>query len=190
MAKRLVGIIILVAVFSAFSATKGYDRSGIGFQIGFAVTDPDYPVEDVDLAFNFGGHGDIAFGIGRAGELHYYPSLAIWIGGDTEDFRDQFAMEININAFDTRYYPPIPQSIKVRPFVGLAPMIEIEIWDVDFEFPTEADRDDVEASAGLNLYGGADFIIKSDLVLFTEMRGNFSDWDEFKLNVGLTFMMW
>ncbi|MBD3322280.1 MAG: hypothetical protein GF350_14365 [Chitinivibrionales bacterium] len=197
MIKKSTVIIFLIAIIPSFAATRGYDRTGLGFQIGLVLPDDPWPV---DVGFSAGGHADIGFGIGIAGKLHYYPSINVWFGGDEASGLDFFALEVDLNVFDFRYYPPIPEKIPVRPFAGFAPMIAVEVLKQEYydwiypsgepQYRSIEDDTDADPEAGFNLYAGADFIIANNFLLFSEIRGKFGDWDIFKFSGGMTFILW
>jgi hypothetical protein len=186
---KAVGIsIVLVATFLS-AQTIHFDRGGAGFRAGLVI--PDDPV---DIGFNIGGHGDIAFKIGRAGEIHYNPSLDIWFGSE-DDFNqnalppndDYFALEVALNLFDGSYYFPLPG--KVLPFVGLGPMIAIDYHKIEYHsLVNDYSQDDTDANVGFNFFTGVDFAIQPNFLLFTEIRGKLGDWDAFKLLGGMTFI--
>lgn len=169
---------------------------GIGGGLGVAMIDG---AEPVDVGVNFHFHGDIAFDLGKVGELHYNPSLSFWVGSDENAMLDYTALQFLFNAFDLRYYPPIPSSSPVRPFVGMAPTIVISHMNVEYLDEIRFDADDSEFSAGFNIYAGADFRLSSTLLLFTELRGTFGseaphvaywgEWDSFRPQVGLTWLV-
>lgn len=175
-------VITALCVGVGNAAGTGYLGSGLGPQIGLVILDDPEPV---DVGFDIGGHADIAFGLGPGGELHYYPSLEVWMGGEDHGSLEYFALEICLNFFDVRYYFPVPVSIK--PFVGLGPMVAIDYWDVDHVTRGDYDDDDWDADAGFNIFSGVDFDVSPSMDLYLEMRGKFGDWDLFKLMGGMTF---
>jgi hypothetical protein len=179
----------------AGAALPGYAYSGFGFQLGFIISDDTGPA---DIAGDMSGHGDIAFGLGPIGEIHYYPRIGVWFTGDEDSHNfDHFYASVHFDLFDAKYYPPIPEQVKVRPYFGMSPMLCLDIerseygtwvttpvphWDVD-------SRSDADADVGFNIFGGADFLLSSRFWLFTEMRGKFGDWDIFELSAGMTFVV-
>lgn len=190
--------IVLCTTFAA-AQSVGYKNAGMGFQIAMVVVDndgPHYPYwhyggsdDDIDLGFNAGVHGFLNFGIGAIGEVQYRPNIDTWFGFENEGVYDHIVVEINLNFFDTRYYPPIPQHISVRPYVGFAPTIIIDIyhWEED---GTSNDDTDTEAEIGGNVYCGADFRVSDKTCFFLETRGKFGDWDVFKFMGGMSFGIW
>jgi hypothetical protein len=191
-----VATLILGLMVGTISARQGQVLyTGIGGGLGVAIVDG---AEPVDGGVNFDFHGDIAFDLGKAGELHYIPSLSFWVGNDENAYYDYTALQFLFNAFDLRYYPPIPSS-PVRPFFGMAPTIVISHMNIEYFDEMRFDSDDSELSAGFNLYAGADFRLNSTLRLFTELRGTFGsdapfvanwrEWDSFRPQVGLTWLV-
>ncbi len=174
-----------------------FARAGVGFQAAFVVVGDG--VDPVDLAFDIGGMGDIAFSLGRAGELHYKPGVGIWFGGAHDDViitaptgedalveQDWLALEFHIDFADLAYYFPLPRNIFVRPYTGLGPMIAINHLSVENPFYA---WDETDARIGLNIFAGADFRINPRTYAFFEMRGRVSRWDLFKLKGGMHFVL-
>ncbi len=194
-------IIFCISLCAALVAAQGigYKNAGMGFQLGLVVTDNDGPHfpywhydgrnDDIDFGFNFGVHGFINFRVGAIGEAQYRPNIDTWFGFENDGVYDHVIVEIGLNFFDTRYYPPIPQHIAVRPYVGFAPAIIIDIyhWEED---GTSNDDTDTEAEIGGNIYCGADFRISQKTCFFLETRGKFGDWDVFKFMGGMSFVIW
>lgn len=192
MKTRIFAICICLYASMAAAQSIGYKNAGMGFQIGLVVLDndgPNFGDDDIDLGFNLGGHGFVNFGLGPIGEVQYRPSIDTWFGFETRGTFDHVIVEIDLNFFDSRYYPPIPQHISVRPFVGFAPAIFIDIyhWEED---GTNRDDTDTEVDGGGNIYCGADFRISDNKCFFLETRGKFGDWDVFKFIAGMSFRIW
>jgi hypothetical protein len=184
----------LILGFSVFGSLSGqtfkYDHPGFGFQFGLTIPDGVHPVE---IGFNVGGHGDMAFLLGRAGEFHYVPGIDFWFGGDHDVYdHDYFAFEMDLNIADGRYYFPLPG--KVRPFVGLGPCVSIHLWkweqtETINNHPEAVPYHDWSAQPGFNFLGGVDFRVTSSTALYCEMRGKAGGWDFFKLLAGMTFAL-
>ena len=193
--------ILCIAFCAALVTAQGisFKNAGMGFQIGMVVVDndgPHYPYwhyegrdDDIDLGFNAGVHGFLNFTIGPIGVAQYRPNIDTWFGFENDGVYDHVIVEVALNFFDTRYYPPLPQHIPVRPFVGFAPTIIIDIyhWEED---GTSRDDTDTEAEVGGNIYCGADFRVSDKTCFFLETRGKFGDWDVFKFMGGMSFVIW
>lgn len=175
--------IATIAVMACLSTVKAADitlaYTGMGGQLGMVI--PDDTPGDIDVGFAFGAHGDVAFRMGQAGHLHYYPSLTGWFGGEDVGGIDYTGGEVLMNFFDVKYSFPIPAPI--HPFVGLGgPVIDIQLLDTDPDFNDSYP----EVDMGFNLFAGVDFLLSSSTILFVEMRGKYADWDLFRMVAGMT----
>jgi hypothetical protein len=178
---------------------------GIGPDIAFNLVNDIYPHElprwdwddwrydggdgVIDFGFQLGAHANIGLLQTRAGNFHYAPAINVWFGTD-EDFNgdDHFAAEIGLNIFDVRYYPPLPATIAVRPYVGLGPLIAIQIYTIDNWFTPGVRYSEAEPDAEFNICAGADIPLGAS-VFYGEFRGKVGDWDAFKMGLGLTFSL-
>lgn len=198
MKTRLLFLCICLSVVIAAAQSIGYKNAGLGFQIGLVVVDNDrhyWPYDgyndDINFGLNIGGHGTVNFNIGPIGVLQYRPNLDVWFGFENDGSIDHSIVEIALNFFDSRYYPPIPETISVRPFVGFGPAIIIDIYHAEwYEGQNRVDDTDTDADRCFNVYCGADFRISSSTLFFLETRGKFGDWDVFKLMCGFSFTIW
>ena len=191
--KQLIICIFLCASLVA-AQSVGYKNAGMGFQIAMVVVDDDgrhFPHwdDDINLGLNIGAHGFINFGLGPIGEVQYRPNIDTWFGAENDGPYDHVIVEVALNFFDNRYYPPLPQHVPVRPFVGMAPTIIIDIYHWE-ENGTNNDDTDTDADVDGNIYCGADFRISDKTCFFLETRGKFGDWDVFKFMGGMSFRIW
>lgn len=187
--------LLLILAVLAFSisvpaqTTVKYTGSGAGFHLGFDILDR--VLGEVDAAFDFGGQADIAFSLGAAGEAHYCPSFGFFFGGDNQHYIDYSVFEFSMNIADLRYYFPIPQEVKARPFIGLGPMLAIDHWNERFDngLPAAAwELDDTRPDLGFNMMAGCDFLVIPNMPIYVEMRGKLGDWDVFKFTAGMNFV--
>ncbi|MBD3243568.1 MAG: hypothetical protein GF331_23465 [Chitinivibrionales bacterium] len=192
----LTSCLLITMTSTVFGQGFRFARGGLGFQVAFVVTGDTDPV---DAAFNIGGMGDLAFSLGRYGEIHYKPGAGIWFGGGHDNIivtapdgtdvlveRDWLALEFHIDFADVAYYFPLPRNIFVRPYVGLGPMIAVDHISADHPY---GGWDRTDTRLGLNLFTGTDFRINPRTYAFFEMRGRVSRWDLFKLKGGMHFVL-
>lgn len=188
--------VLITVTGTVFGQGIRFARGGLGFQAAFVVTGDTDPV---DHAFDIGAMGDLAFSLGRYGEIHYKPGVGIWFGGAHRDIwvttptgdavlveQDWLALEFHIDFADLAYYFPLPRNIFVRPYAGLGPMIAINYISAEHPF---GGWDETDARVGLNIFAGADFRINPRTYAFFEMRGRVSRWDVFKLKGGMHFVL-
>ncbi|MBD3391834.1 MAG: hypothetical protein GF418_07235 [Chitinivibrionales bacterium] len=175
-AYALVGVI---AMSSCASATM-LNYVGAGGKLNLVIA------ETVGLGFGGGGHMLFGLDLGRAGGVKIYPNMEMWVG--REDIEDPpnrelelVAFEATIN-FDARYYPPLPPSLVIEPFVGLGPAVVIDVREYD-----DPDWDDTDVGPGFNFLTGIDFPIGIHK-MFGEFRGKVGDsWELVKFTVGVSF---
>ncbi len=180
--RRGLVLCMCVALISVSAAqAQRYLYTGLGPRIALGV------VDDLGPAFNAGFHVDVGIDIGRAGEIHYYPMIDFWIAQEDYTWGDFTLAEIDLNIFDFRYYFPVPGALVVKPYGGFAPAIVIAIRSYDYEPLDDRDDSDADGEFGMNIYGGADFVISPSFILFGEIRGKFGDADLAKMTFGMTF---
>lgn len=183
---KFMGASAVVAILAMGGTGHAADISvayaGMGGQLGLVI--PDDTRGGSDVGFGFGAHGDVAFRLGRAGHLHYFPSITGWFGAEDAGFYDFTEGEVLMNLFDIKYSFPVP--VPIHPFVGLGgPVIDIQLVDRDPDF--DFDEDYPEVDLGFNMFAGVDFVLSSSTIVFLEMRGKFADWDFFRMAAGMTF---
>jgi hypothetical protein len=170
-------LVIAVAGLPARAQDVGY--AGAGAKVSFVAANR------IGAGIGFGGHALIRIGLERAGALDLYPNVAMWYGVDEREqwypYRELGLFEVAFN-FDTRYLLPLPDHIKVRPFVGagLAPIIYHEEWSFGPDY--------TRGGAAFNLFAGTDLPIGPTRQGFLEVRGKFSGrYTALKLTFGIVF---
>jgi hypothetical protein len=191
-------LIICMAFLSSAQVTFSHLYNGVGFHLALDVF-PDEIWYDANAAFDIGGQGDIAFSLGKIGEIHYCPSLGVLLGGGHEVDWHTFVMEWYFNIADARYYFPLPNA-KVKPYIGLGPMFAIDYYKNENDhWPTyippnpptygHVEIDDSDFDIGMNFFTGVDVSLLPGMLLTGEFRGKLGNWDMIKLLAELTFLI-
>jgi hypothetical protein len=190
--RRLILCTFAVLVCLAEGRAQGFSfaRGGIGFNVAFVVTD----AAETDMAFDAAVCGDVAFSLGRYGEVHYKPNVGVWFGGRHREVvywyqavryvenEDWFALEVHLDFADFAYYFPLPEHIIFRPYAGLGPMVAIRHRSYHYPDPdVYYDYNYTGASMGFNVFGGGEFRVSPVFSAYIEMRGRVGRWDLFKL---------
>jgi hypothetical protein len=156
----------------------------LGIQAGLVAA------EFAGATAGYGVHADFGFKIKDYGWIDFYPSVDFWLKNNDADPDDGFEinriMELGLNLVELRYYPPIPEKIIVRPYIGVGATgvagIEVrETWD-----GTDSTKSGIDF--GADFIGGCDIVILSDVRAFVELRGKTAGYSTFKLYAGAAYI--
>lgn len=187
MSKNFIYALILIPVLTGISksAEVGFNSYGAGFDASLVI--PDGSLHPTP---GFGGFMDFGFGIGTAGSISIHPNIELWISG--YDFNGRYGeghtrlFETAFNG-DVRYYPPIPERVKVRPFVGNGLAILLAHNNTDYTNDNFRDYENTNTSAGFDIFGGIDFPLTNKADGFVEIKGKLGDYDLVKFTFGMNF---
>ena len=124
-----------------------------GFDLGLVIPDG-----SLHPSIGWGGLMDFGFSMGAIGEFHIFPNLEFWVSGyrpSNRDLTHLTVVEMMINS-DFRYYFPLPERIKVRPFVGNGFSFDADFQKYDYDYNPN-DYRDTDFELGFNIFGGVDF---------------------------------
>lgn len=98
-----------------------------------------------------------------------------WLGGDISQITGQFGLifDNTIWALDVDYHWVITSDSGTSRFYPLA--------GIDFKFTSNS------SNFGLNLGGGANFMLTEKMAAFAELKYVISDWDGFAIAAGIYF---
>ena len=98
-----------------------------------------------------------------------------WLGGDISQIAGQFGLifDNTIWALDVDYHWVITSDSGTSRFYPLA--------GIDFKFTSK------NSNFGINLGGGANFMLTENLAAFAELKYVMSDWDGFGIAAGIYF---
>jgi len=146
-----------------------------------------FAADIIGATAGYGIHADIGFKIKQYGWIDYYPSIDFWMKTIDKDAYIKYRrMEIGLNLLEFRYFPPIPESIIARPYIGLGGIGVLAI--LDYERIDNKKSTDPHMHWGFDFHGGCDFILKPNLRTFVEMRGKSGGTAAFKLYAGLAYL--
>lgn len=183
---------------SSSSSGFKFNGAGAGLDIGLCLAET-WGMHNVDLdvaAFTMGVRGVLDFSIGKAGKFRYIPSFIFWIRKDKSDNEESTLRDnqFHINLFDFAYMPPIPESVPVKPYVGIGPSFAVHVWQYEYnpDDPSPADPTWEEDGSGLdflfNIILGAEFPVGDILAPYAELRLCATENFAARLAVGLNIL--
>ena len=192
MSKKLVYAIILISSFCTLSNAqqRGYLGSSAGFDVSIVLP------QDVHPTPGWGGVMDFGFGLGPAGQLHMHPNLEFWVSGNGNAYDQNLHLSFDYTVFETsfngdvRYYPPVPSSSPVKPFVGNGLAILMTYDHGNYNRHGEYDWSHYDVGAGFDFLGGIDFKMSTNTIGYAEVKGKFGHYDLAKFTFGMQFLIY
>ncbi len=217
--KKLIWILVIAVMLSAAEKSravraveKGYQNWGVGGGLSFVVPDNGkglyYANQDGGLGFEF--KGVVRFSLGKAGSVHYTPSINWW--GRIDKWGNEahntdvslYDWELNINLFDARYVPPVPKDLIVKPYVGVG-LLAFSVYKFKEEIGFNHQywyRDhyyydsyyaqygyynkDTDFSLASNFFVGAEFEVSDAFWPYFELKLSSGNVNEFIMTAGFT----
>ena len=161
-----------------------YDRTAVGFNLSLVVLEGGF-----HPTLGWGGLLDVAFDMGNVGEFHIFPNVEFWFSSDE---RPRNNLEVSVFEMaihgDFRYYFPLPERIRARPFIGNGFVFAINWEDYDYN-DVWRDYNQTKFSAGVDFLAGVDFPFTQRAVGFAETKAKLGRYDLVKFSFGMKFIL-
>ncbi|MBD3392016.1 MAG: hypothetical protein GF418_08080 [Chitinivibrionales bacterium] len=174
-------VFMMLAAASIFSPALSKPAARLGLHGGLVA------VELVGATGGYGAHFDVGFPVKSFGSVHYYPSVDFWMKSEDKGGYDLYRrMELAANLVDFRYFPPVPEQIVVKPYIGggASGIVQMLSYERIYEDKTL----NTEMHFGGDFFGGVDFAVTDALRLFVEIRGKSNGHVAFKMFGGLSLV--